>query len=312
MSNCGHFRFTSDTPGIDEYGLGLAAMMYARLGFAVLPLDRGGKRPHRMLGREGGVYNATTGSGQILGWWKQDPAANIGVATGSRSKLAVVDIDVKNADGRASWDRFGQETGLHWPYGPYVTTPSGGYHMWVRIDDEVPERPGILPGVDVKGDGGLVVAPPSHQLVQPDGREGGRTDPIPVPYTWAGCPCEAPAAPPWLLSWLASAPASGQPGAGSPAAGLDSDELIAHGAPVGERNATYYRLACKMYRTHGTQGPGAAYVLDTVMTAWRNGDTSGMPEREIRVICESARRFIAKQVAHEEELYQRYSGWFRQ
>jgi Bifunctional DNA primase/polymerase, N-terminal len=316
---CDHFRFSAGTPGITELGLGVAAMVYARLGFAVLPLDRGGKRPHRMLGREGGVYNATTGSGQIEHWWRADPAANIGVATGSVSKLVVVDLDVKAGnDGPGSWAQFLRGCPPdQLPRSPLVHTPSGGQHAWLRTPDHatpVPERPGILPGVDVKGDGGLVVAPPSMQLIMPvtRDREQSGAQPVPVAYSWAGgtCPCEAPPAPGWLLPWLASAPATGQPGqvAGDD---LDVGQLTQTGAPVGERNRTYYRLACSLFRKLGTSGPGPAVVIESVRRAWQAGDTNGMPWSEILVICESARRFIERQQASEEALYNRYAGWFR-
>ena len=74
-----------------------------------------------------------------------------------------------------------------------------------------PERPALLGGVDIKGDGGYVVVPPSHLMVMPDGRDGNRVEPVPIPYRWeTGCPCWLPDAPPWFAQWIATAPATGR------------------------------------------------------------------------------------------------------
>ena len=73
----------------ERYGLGSAAMRYIAWNYAVIPLARGGKRPHRMLpvdwsvGARNGIYHATTSPQLVTGWWGQDRAANIGIATGS-------------------------------------------------------------------------------------------------------------------------------------------------------------------------------------------------------------------------------------
>lgn len=317
--DCGHFRYAQDTPGLTELGLGVPALEYARLGFGVIPLDRGGKRPHRMLGRDGGIYHASTSPRLITDWWTADPAANIGVATGRASQLAVVDLDVKNGNnGMAVLSSFLHEHRLDWPKGgPVAATPSGGQHCWLWwpwTDYAVPERPGILPGVDIKGDGGLVVVPPSMQLVQPLARPGDQrgAEAVPVGYRWvAGCPCQMAVVPRWMPSWMSCAPATGKHEAGGPEPDLDAGQIMETGVPVGERNRTLYRLACSLYRRQGTTGPNASWVVDQVRRAWQAGDTTGMPWREILVICESARRFIERQVANEEAAYQRYAQYLQ-
>src|SRR5712671_1938982 len=92
----------------DRTGMIDAALLYARLGFAVLPLHypqpdgscscRKPKRhkvgKHPMTPR--GVYDATTDEAVMRNWRTKCPEANIGIATGARRGLLVVDIDPRN------------------------------------------------------------------------------------------------------------------------------------------------------------------------------------------------------------------------
>jgi hypothetical protein len=301
---CGHFA-----PG---GGFGPAGMQYAALGYAVLPLARGGKRPHRMLPETGGVYHASRDADQIRGWHQADPQASIGVATGSVSQLCVIDLDVKNGqDGiSALWAALAA-WGVVLDTSSCVRTPSGGLHIWLRTPPGavVKERPAILPGVDIKGDGGLVVVPPSVQLISAGEHDGQRGGQVPVPYRQAaGCPCSAPAAPAWVSQWLASAPAATPAGNGlAPAAAPDLDGLRATGIPRGERNATLYRLACSRMRARNMD---VTAVLEDLRPVWEASDQSGLPWREVLVITDSARRFIetagAAEIASAESFANRY------
>lgn len=318
--DCGHFRFDAGDPDAVRLGMGAAALVYQRLGYAVLPLARGAKKPHRMLPYDpgtarNGVHWATTDPEAVEWAWSQDPAANAGVATGLCSHLVVLDLDVKKGhDGPGELRRFLAASALYLdPDAPLVRTPSGGWHVWLRWPQNwgpVPERPGILPGVDVKGEGGLVVAPPSMALVSYSSSQPGdpREDAaeVPVPYEWhaGSCPCQAPTAPAWLPQWLASAPAGQAAAKSGPGAGgetADLDQLARTGAPVGERNATLYRAACSLYRRLGTGMDAGGTVIGQLRSIWEAGDTSGMPWREVLVIAESARRFVERSAAQEEE-----------
>lgn len=301
MPDCPHFAF-ADSPLVRRIGLGVPALRYAELGFAVLPLQPGGKRPHAQLGNSGGVHHATRDYGQIERWWAADPRSNIGIATGQPSALAVIDLDVKGEhNGPAQFSRFLIESKQALTGGwhvPWSHTPSGGRHEWLRWPwaAPVPERPGILPGVDVKGDGGLVVAPPSMRLMT--GREG---DTVPVAYRWSGCPCQAPPAPEWLYWWLQRAP--GGHGGGSAVADEDVpdlEELTANGLPVGERNRTMYRLACSLLRRCGTGPGGYAAVLAQLRRVWEATDKRDFGWGEVQVCAASARKFVAAQEAREE------------
>ena len=83
----------------------------------------------------------------------QRPAAGIGLATGEGSGVWVLDLDVKNGvDGLASIAH------MDIPDTYTVETPSGGRHLYFLHAEGVRNRAAVLPGVDVRGDGGYVVA----------------------------------------------------------------------------------------------------------------------------------------------------------
>jgi Bifunctional DNA primase/polymerase, N-terminal len=326
---CGCMWFAPDDPVANRIGLGAAALRYNQAGLRTLSLARCGKNPHKMLGDHrtlgdrGGVYQATADQRVNAERHAADPAANVGVATGSVSQLAVIDGDRKHygIDGPSNFARFLLSNGLPFPDAPWVRTPTGGVHIWLRTPPgvRVPERPGILEGVDVKGDGGYVVVPPSMLLIHPDSRPGkGGGKPAPIPYQWAddSCLCQAPLAPGWLIPWLESAPATGTPhgsgnGSGNGSGGdpLDLASLARTGVPRGQRNHTLYRLACSRYRVHGTSPGGVAAVLAELETVLAASDRAGFTGRELRVLAESARRFIEGQERYEDGLRRLASPW---
>lgn len=316
---CPCLHFDAADPDVQRFGLGAAALRYQHQGYAVLPLTRGGKRPHRMLPYEGkgrdGVYHGSHEPMFTQGWWSQDKAANVGVATGQVSQLAVIDLDVKKVNGIENFTRFLLDYGITCPLGAAcVQTPSGGWHIWLRTSAgaAVPDRPSILPGVDVKGDGGLVVVPPSMLLTvaaeRPGEPRGGAE--APVPYSWvSGCPHTVPDAPAWVLPWLLSAPPSGSPGHGESGESPDLASLKRTGIPRGQRNAELYRLACSLFRQRGTTIEASVSVKEDLMEVWAAGDRSGFTPSELLTIIDSARRFVAGQMEEETARNQRYIEW---
>jgi len=102
-----------------------------------------------------GVADATVDPAQVRRWWERWPSANIGIATGR----GLIVLDVDGPEGQAAI------RGRHVPL--TVTARSGrdggGYHVYLRAPAGVRlvNRSGALPGVDLKTDGGYVVAPPS-------------------------------------------------------------------------------------------------------------------------------------------------------
>lgn len=313
MSPCGHTWTWPDSELVRQIGLGMPALLYVTFGYAVLPLERGGKKPHRMLPPTGGVHHANADPNSVMDRWSLDPAASIGVATGRPSGIVVIDLDTKNgADGWRSLADFMVPRGLELPAPAVIAvTPSGGRHIWLRKPGGCPERPGILPGVDIKGDGGYVVAPPSMRLMRAAGLDTERSEPVPVPYEWqCGCPCTLPDAPAWLGQWLASVPERPVTAGGmSDEPAPDEAAALERGLEVGTRNRELYRLACSLYRRFGTGTAGAEVVLRRIEAVWLAGSREDMPRREVLTVVESARRFIERQEMAEREAAAASADW---
>ncbi len=142
------------------------ALLYAGLGFAVFPLRPRDKRP----ATEGGFKAATTDARQIAEWWDRCPGYNIGMATGAISGgLVVIDLDIdkdKGVDGYGTLKKW-QESHGALPETWQSITGRGGYHLFYKDAASNKSRAGLYEGIDVRADGGYVVAPPS---VHPNGR----------------------------------------------------------------------------------------------------------------------------------------------
>lgn len=143
-----------------------AALSYAAKGWAVFPLKERDKTP----ATTNGFQNATTDVKVITRWWTKNPKQNIGIATGDMSDgLVVVDIDVHN-DGRDAlrYIREWSDTNGSLPSTLSQVTGSGGTHMLYRMPPpcKVSSFAGKLTSVDVRANGGYIVAPPS---IHPNG-----------------------------------------------------------------------------------------------------------------------------------------------
>ena len=191
-----------------------------------------GKHPiGRLVPR--GVLDASADADTIRAWWRQVPLANIGVPTGHVSGLVVLDVDVRG-DGWPSLAALEGEYGELPPTWRAITG-SGGSHILFAYPatGRVPNRVNLRPGLDVRGDGGYIVAPGSQHA------SGGA-------YEWDGDahPDDGPLAP--LPDWLASLL--------EPAAletfhePLDTASVLA-GVPAGERDKMLFRLAAKLRRS---------------------------------------------------------------
>lgn len=123
-----------------------AALDYGKLGYAVLPLGVL-KQPLNTRG----LLDATKDEAAIRDWWERWPDALIGIRTGGG--LVVIDVDVQH----------GGQIDPAWPLTLTARTRSGGWHLYyltkrVNVPNSVAK---VAPGVDVRADGGYVVAPGS-------------------------------------------------------------------------------------------------------------------------------------------------------
>jgi hypothetical protein len=132
-----------------------AALHYAEQGWPVFPCEPGGKRP---LIKDW-PNRASTDPHKIHLWWNHWPNANIAIPTGKRSGLLVLDVDHP-----PSLDDLEDERG-ELPKTRTHSTGNGGIHLIFvyPAGDQISNSAGKLgPGLDVRGQGGYIVVPPSR------------------------------------------------------------------------------------------------------------------------------------------------------
>jgi Bifunctional DNA primase/polymerase, N-terminal/YspA, cpYpsA-related SLOG family len=270
-----------------------AALDYMRRGWPVFVLGRS-KRPvancpgcktaapgHDPAGCScltcHGFHAATLSPDRLAAMLAAVPGGLLAIRTGTIAGLAVVDIDPRNGGAI--------DPALMTPTAA-VATGGGGWHLFYRHPGGplLPALPGRA-GVDVKADGGYVVAPPS---VHPG---TGRA------YRWAG---DRPVTemPPALAAALTPPPAAAQPallsrpvpvpragGISSPDALLGSLVRAVLTAPEGRRRVTLYgaaRGAARMVTAGALTEPGARAVLTAA------GLAAQQTERDIRAAIDGA------------------------
>ena len=167
------------------------AFSYAELGSHVFPLASASKLPAIRGGR--GFKDATNDVNTIEAWAKAYPHANIGIATGTASGIVVIDIDPRN--GGLETIASLKADGFTFPRTPTSKTGNGGWHLFFKLPaGEL--RKTLGPGLDVKADGGYVVAPPS-EIGPSSAGAGGRYEWIADPWT-----TKLAVLPQWMLERL--------------------------------------------------------------------------------------------------------------
>jgi len=195
---------------MDAPGLAFARAYATRLQWPVFPVhairagactcgkkqcDRQGKHPVGNLVPHG-LKDASTDPDQLTRWWTRAPWANVGIPTGAVSGFFVLDVDA----GHGGFESLDALVATHGPLPPTVTarTGGGGIHLLFRHPGRpIPNKLALKNGLDVRADGGYIVAPPSVHA------SGGT-------YAWAAgagpadlAPADAPA---WLLDLILYVP----------------------------------------------------------------------------------------------------------
>jgi Bifunctional DNA primase/polymerase, N-terminal/Primase C terminal 1 (PriCT-1) len=164
-----------------------------------------------------GFLDATTDVDRIARYWHLCPEANIGLATGQKNNITVLDVDPRHAGDRSLAALVARHGDL--PETWRSRTGSGGEHIIFEYVAGVGSSANKLgAGLDIRGDGGLIIAPPSRH-------ETGRH------YGWIndGPIAEAPG---WLAAMLVKEKAA-RAGAAPPEKWRS---LFADGATEGGRN----------------------------------------------------------------------------
>ena len=124
-----------------------------------------------------GLLDASNNPERLTLWWRETPWANPGLATGRdpypeatrppeerpvRAAIVVLDLDL--GQGKHGDDTLAQLEEQHGrlPEAPMTLTGGGGRHLYfAHPGGHVGNRAGIRPGIDLRGDGGCIVLPPS-------------------------------------------------------------------------------------------------------------------------------------------------------
>jgi hypothetical protein len=271
-----------------------AALEYAARGWPVFPCAARGKVPLT----EHGLKDASSHREHVWHWWQRWPQANPAVVTGPASGLLLVDLD--GPEGRRSWEQLTAEHGQVATLACLTGRSGGGVHALFAYPAGVElgnrsgkaRQPPLGPGIDVRGDGGYFIVPPS---VHPSGRR----------YRWLGS-CDVPPAvkaaqeallgrpapvPPWLLELLLAPPLAGP----APPRRLPPSRARADGEAgclaawvarqgQGNRNNALYWAACTLL-DHGHGGDALEQLTAAAVGA-------GLGEREVRLTVGSARTRI--------------------
>jgi len=244
-----------------------AALEYLARGWSVIPVEPRGKRP---LVAWLEFQDRRPTAAEVAGWFGRWPEANLGIVTGVVSGLVVLDVDAGHGGAQSL-------AGLESAHGPLprtitVATGGGGRHLYFSHPGGiVHNKVGLAPGIDLRGDGGCVVAPPS---LHPSGRR----------YAWepGGAPEHARLAP--LPPWLSQLARPAQGRAGHPLAHWR--ELTRRHIPEGERNNTIASLAGHLF-WHGVD----AEVALELLAAWnREHCEPPLPAEEVARVVESIAR----------------------
>jgi hypothetical protein len=257
------------------------ALSYAERGWLVVPLHnpkqgvcscrkKNCSSPGKHPRTDHGLKDGSKDPRQIESWWAKWPDANLGILTGQESGLLVLDVD--GEDGKASLQQLlaahsslpktlrvktgrtgtdGKRKGCHY----YFRAPAG---------TAIRNSAGILgKGLDIRADGGYVVAPPS---LHPSG----------LLYQWLTPEPPLADVPPWMLAELAAT----KPAPEAPRA---QGEAIAEGG----RNHALASLAGTMRR--------AAMTLDAIEAALMKENDARckppLPASEVREIARSVARY---------------------
>jgi len=199
---------------------------------------------------------------ELTKWFTQWPTAQLGLVTGPGVGLMVVDIDLGATDADIA--------SLQLPTTLISKTPSGGRHVFLRYpkNKKVKTVAGFRPHIDIRGDGGFVVIPPSKY---PNG----------VPYEWLIDPeyADIAEAPEHLLSLISDDTTSTQ---------RTDYKAIAFGAPQGQRNHSAAVMAgCLLLNLHPSLWNDVAWPL---LRAWNKQNSPPLEDFELLLVFNSIAR----------------------
>ncbi len=247
-----------------------AALKYGGKGKPVFPCKQDKAPYYDKTALKHGCLDATTDPRKITAWWNRWPEANVGIRTGKASGLIIVDFDTYKP-GAMTVEEFEEKYGTI-PHTATVRTGSGGLQFYLVYPDgmEISNSAGMLgKHVDVRGEGGYTLAPPSVTT--------GR-------YEWINKAPPAPV-PPKLLEALRNEPRKPSgPEQSRPRASIPDD-----GEPIpdGRRNETLASIAGRLH--DGTRD--LAQLEDELLAINEARCIPPLPPEQVRRIAKSIYRY---------------------
>jgi archaellum biogenesis ATPase FlaH len=216
-----------------------AALAYQKQGFSVVPIAPRDKKPlipwEECQRRRGGLE-------EITAWWSKWPDANVGIVTGAISSVVVIDLDSVEAKNKLKELLPGYDLASV----PRSRTGKGWQLFFKHPGVTIPNRAGIITGLDVRGDGGYVVAPPS---IHPNGKT----------YKWeAPINRELRELPVELYRLISSPTTRNENGYRER---FNTAQALA-GVPEGQRDESIFRLACKLRSADVPEHMASALILE--------------------------------------------------
>ena len=243
---------TTQPPTTPRDALLDTALTYAARGWRVFPCHTptpaGGCSCRQACGRIGkhprtqhGLKDATTDEATIRRWWQQWPKANIAIATGTVSGLVVLDEDTYKGGGTSRLTLEQSYNSL--PETIQQLTGGGGVQFFFAHPG-TPVKNGVETlgtGLDIRGDGGYVIVPPS--LHASGKRYAWELNHLPEETALAPMPA-------WLLALCQD---------------TTRREFVSAGEPIprGKRNQTLFQLGCAM-RARGFNEAAIAGALTAI------------------------------------------------
>jgi Bifunctional DNA primase/polymerase, N-terminal/Primase C terminal 1 (PriCT-1) len=270
----------------DETLMLQAALIYAGRGWRVFPChtptnggcscgnptcEHIGKHPRfHQNDLPHGLTNATNDAQQIRRWWTRWPDANIGIANGAKSSLVVLDVDPDKGGSLTLEDLLTEHGSL--PETVESLTGGGGRHLLfgdpgVEIKNSASK---LGAGLDIRGDGGYIIAPPSlHET-------GCR-------YEWevSSHPTDVPLAP--MPAWLLTLVMASQ----RVHAAANGQDKVGEAITEGQRNTTLTSLAGTMRR----RGFSEQAILVALLEENATQCQPPLADEEVRQIAKSVARY---------------------
>ena len=240
-----------------------SALQYAKRGFSVIPIEPKGKKP--LIAWE--QYQTRAAPANEIKKMFGAPGANVAIVTGKISGLVVIDVDSEAAKEKLksivpNYDLDGVSR---------TKTGRGWQLFFAHPGTPIQNRAAVLPGLDVRGDGGYVVAPPS---IHPNGKQ----------YKWeVPLGDDLPKLPVELFKLIT------EPQEQTYRSRFNTAEAL-NGVEEGRRDETCFKLACKLRSADVPQEMAERLILE----AARNCDPAFSEKIALEKVARTYAKYQAK------------------